>query len=110
MHGDVHRLPLPDRAERRVLDPRVHLPFMSSWYSVLLIAPRREDPMVIEGEGHHLERVRQDLLRAYPTRDPEQLNACFAAVVAGFAAAPVRTFVPVLVGRRCRQELSDGCC
>jgi hypothetical protein len=54
-----------------------------------------------------LERTRTEALRAYaPVHGEEQVGATFDAVLAEFAAARVRAFVPVLAERRLREQLA----
>ena len=63
-------------------------------------------PVVHADEVRQLEELRRELLRDFGEMAPARLNAMFDAVVAGFETAPIRTFVPVLVRRRLRLDLS----
>lgn len=56
-------------------------------------------------ERRHLERVQADLQREFASLPIEVVHGRFAELVADFDAAPVRTFVPVLVQRRARESL-----
>ena len=61
-----------------------------------------------DDERRQLDSVRRDLEREFAGRtSPEVVAARFDAVVAGFADAPVRTYVPVLARRTARQQLSS---
>jgi len=61
-----------------------------------------------DDEQRQLESVRRDLVRQYDRLAPEHVSARFDAIVAEFAGAPVRTFVPVLAQRRLREELAGA--
>ena len=56
-------------------------------------------------EQRHLMRVQEDLQREFATLPTGVVHERFAELVADFDAAPVRTFVPVLVQRRARESL-----
>jgi len=64
--------------------------------------------MTQDDELRQLESVRRDVVREYAGIAPERVAARFDAIVAEFAGAPVRTYVPVLAQRRLRQELADA--
>ena len=62
--------------------------------------------MTFDDEQRQLQAVRTDLVREFEGRLPaDEVQERFAAIVADFEGAPVRTFVPVLVQRRVRAEL-----
>ena len=62
--------------------------------------------MTHDDEVRQLEAARRALVAELAGRVPQDVvEARFAALVAQFAGAPVRSFVPVLVQQRARQEL-----
>ena len=62
-----------------------------------------------EDEQRQLESARKALVTEFAGRVPEdQVQQRFAALVAEFEGAPVRSFVPVLVRRRAREQLRAG--
>ena len=62
-----------------------------------------------QDEKRQLDAVREDAVRELAGRLPaEAIQARFEAIVADFAQAPVRTYVPVLVRRRLRDELAKA--
>ena len=62
--------------------------------------------MTYDDEQRQLQAIRSDLVREFEGRlTAGEVQERFAAIVADFAGAPVRTFVPVLVQRRARAEL-----
>jgi hypothetical protein len=62
-----------------------------------------------EDEQRQLESARKALLTEFAGRVPaDQVERRFADLVAEFEGAPVRTFVPVLVRRRAREQLRTG--
>ncbi len=59
-----------------------------------------------EDERRQLDSARKDLVAEFGERLPaDEVGRRFDAMVAEFADAPVRTFVPVLARRYARQEL-----
>ena len=59
-----------------------------------------------DDEQRQLQAIRSDLVREFEGRlTAEEVQERFAAIVADFEGAPVRTFVPVLVQRRARAEM-----
>ena len=61
-----------------------------------------------QDEQRQLARVREDLIREFGSRLPEQVvDEQFQALVARFDGAPVRTFVPVLAQRAARDRLRE---
>ena len=59
-----------------------------------------------DDERRQIESLHADVLREYAEQlGAEAVTARFNAIVADFDDAPVRTFVPLLAGRRVRQEL-----
>lgn len=59
-----------------------------------------------EDEARQLARVREDLVREFgDALTAEQVAQHFAAIVAGFEGAPIRSFVPVLAQRSARRVL-----
>jgi hypothetical protein len=62
-----------------------------------------------EDEQRQLESARKALVTEFAGRVPEDhVQERFAALVAEFEGAPVRSFVPVLVRRRAREQLRTG--
>ena len=60
-----------------------------------------------DDEKRQLDAAHDDLVREFADRlDAESVSARFAATVAAFDGAPIRTFVPVLASRLTRQELA----
>lgn len=65
--------------------------------------------MTNDDERRQIESLREEVLREYGQRLGEQsVTERFNAIVADFADAPVRTFVPLLAQRRARQELEQA--
>ena len=59
-----------------------------------------------DDERRQLEAARRDLVAEFADRVPEhEISARFDEIARDFEGAPVRTFVPVLVGRAARQRL-----
>ena len=56
-------------------------------------------------EQRHLRRVQEDLQREFASLPADVVTQRFDERVADFDAAPVRTFVPVLVQRQARESL-----
>lgn len=62
--------------------------------------------MALEDEQRQLDSARQALVAEFAGRVPaDAVEQRFAELVAEFHAAPVRSFVPVLVQRRVRERL-----
>ena len=62
--------------------------------------------MKSEDEERQLESARRALLAEFEGRVPaDEVERRFAELVAEFRSAPVRSFVPVLVQRRTREQL-----
>ncbi len=62
--------------------------------------------MTAEDEARQLESARRALVAEFAGTVPaEEVERRFSALVAEFRAAPVRSFVPVLVQRRTRELL-----
>ena len=62
--------------------------------------------MTPEDEQRQLESARRALVSEFAGRVPEhQVDQRFGELVAEFAGAPVRSFVPVLVRRQVREQL-----
>ena len=62
-----------------------------------------------EDEQRQLESARRALVTEFAGLVPEdQVEQRFSALVAEFEGAPVRSFVPVLVRRRAREQLRAG--
>lgn len=59
-------------------------------------------------ETRQLEDTRQQLLRAFDLLPAGEVDRCFDEVVARFQGATVRSFVPVVVGKRVRDELHSA--
>ena len=58
-------------------------------------------------EQRQLDDLHRELMTEFGARlAPSVIDARFAAIVAEFEQAPVRTFVPVLARRRLRQMLA----
>lgn len=61
-----------------------------------------------DDEQRQLEHTKRDLVVEFGDRLPSaEVGARFDAIVAEYAEAPVRTFIPVLARRRVRQELFE---
>jgi hypothetical protein len=59
-----------------------------------------------DDEKRQLEAARRDLVAEFADRVPEaEVSARFDEIVHSFDGAPVRGFVPVLVGRAARERL-----
>lgn len=59
-----------------------------------------------DDEQRQLEAARRDLVAEFADRVGEaEVTARFDEIARGFEGAPVRTFVPVLVGRAARERL-----
>ena len=65
--------------------------------------------MIEDDEQRQLERLQAQLLDEYgPVVGPEVVTERLSAVVADFADAPVRAFVPLLANRMARRELQGA--
>jgi hypothetical protein len=65
-------------------------------------------PHLTDDEQRQLDAARRDLVAEFADRVPEaEVTARFDEIAREFAEAPVRTFVPVLVGRQARQRLRE---
>ena len=59
-----------------------------------------------DDEKRQLDAARRDLVAEFADRVPEaEVHARFDEIVHAFDGAPVRGFVPVLVGRAARERL-----
>jgi hypothetical protein len=58
-----------------------------------------------QDEQRQIDALRAQLVEEYAHLGADVVSARFAAVVADFDDAPVRTFVPLLAQRRLRDEL-----
>lgn len=64
--------------------------------------------MASEDERRQLEAVRMTLRREFADRvDAAEVDRHLAEIVDGFTGAPIRTFVPVLVHRQARRQLTS---
>jgi hypothetical protein len=62
--------------------------------------------MTQDDEDRQIESLHEELLREYgPVLGEQTVSSRFAAIVAEFEGAPVRTFVPLLAERKVHQEL-----
>ena len=62
-----------------------------------------------EDEQRQLESARMALVTEFAGRVPaEEVDRRFTELVGEFAGAPVRSFVPVLVRRRAREQLKSS--
>lgn len=61
--------------------------------------------MDVEDERRQLDRIVADLTAEFPGLPGDEVRRRFDALVNSFHDAPVRTFVPVLVGREVRAQL-----
>lgn len=65
--------------------------------------------MSLDDETRQLDSARRALVAEFAGQIPaEQVEQRFADLVREFQAAPVRSFVPVLVQRRARQHLRSA--
>jgi hypothetical protein len=63
------------------------------------------DPRQQQDEQRQLDSVRDDLVREFPSLPTDVVQEKFSVLVRAFQQAPVRSFVPVLVRRRAREQL-----
>ncbi|HWH28839.1 MAG TPA: hypothetical protein VNU26_07745 [Mycobacteriales bacterium] len=62
-----------------------------------------------DDERRQLDAARRDLVAEFADRVPEsEVGARFDEIARAFEGAPVRTFVPVLVGRAAREQLRQA--
>jgi hypothetical protein len=92
----------------------VHRPFISGRQSPVVRLDPREIAVALarterhDDESRQLEAARRDLVAEFADRVPEaEVTARFDELVARYADAPVRGFVPVLVGRQVRSVLAN---
>lgn len=65
--------------------------------------------MSLDDEHRQLDSARRALVAEFAGQVPaDQVEQRFAAIVQEYRAAPVRSFVPVLVQRQARQHLRSG--
>jgi hypothetical protein len=62
-------------------------------------------PLPVADEALQLKHVQEDLLREFPDLPPEVVVSHVRSRSRVFQNAPVRNYVPVLVGRSARAEL-----
>ncbi len=62
----------------------------------------------VEDERRHLAAACRDLVREFGERLPEhEVTARFEETVHSYDAAPIRTYIPVLVARQARSRLKE---
>jgi len=66
--------------------------------------PRGERPA--GGEELPIDRVVEGLVAMFPAVRVADIRDCVEHIRAGFADAPIRTYIPILVGRRAREALT----
>jgi hypothetical protein len=66
---------------------------------------RRRSPPA--GEEQSIARVVESLVAMFPAVPEPAVRDCVKRIRAGFADAPIRTYIPILVARRARAALLD---
>lgn len=69
--------------------------------------PTREDERPPDGEAQSIARVVESLVVAFPSVPEPYIRDCVQRIRAGFASAPIRTYIPILVARQARAALID---
>jgi hypothetical protein len=67
--------------------------------------PIREDERRSDGEEQSIARVVESLIAMYPAVPEPCVRDCVRHIRAGFATAPIRTYIPILVARQARAAL-----
>ena len=60
-----------------------------------------------DGEEQSIARVVESLVAMFPAVPEPAVRDCVKRIRAGFADAPIRTYIPILVARRARAALLD---
>ena len=71
--------------------------------------PARRDERPAAGEEQSIATVVETLVAAFPAVPEACIRDCVQHICAGFADAPIRTYIPILVARQARAALSDDC-
>jgi hypothetical protein len=60
-----------------------------------------------DGEEQSIARVVESLVTMFPAVPEPGIRVCVDHIRAGFANAPIRTYIPILVARQARAALSN---
>ena len=69
--------------------------------------PTRQDERPADGEEQSIARVVESLIAMFPAVPEPGVRDCVEHILAGFANAPIRTYIPILVARQARAALSN---
>jgi hypothetical protein len=67
--------------------------------------PTHQDERAPDGEEQSIARVVESLVARFPAVPEPDIRDCVLHIRAGFANAPIRTYVPILVARQARAAL-----
>jgi hypothetical protein len=70
--------------------------------------PARQVEGPADGEELSIARVVEGLVAMFPAVPEADIRECVERVRAGFADARIRTYIPILVARRARSELTGS--
>jgi hypothetical protein len=70
--------------------------------------PTRRDERPPDGEERLIARVVESLVAMFPAVPEPHIRDCVTHIRAGFATAPIRTYIPILVARRARAALINS--
>jgi hypothetical protein len=71
--------------------------------------PETRDARRAAGEEQSIASVVESLVAAFPAVPEPCIRDCVQRICAGFADAPIRTYIPILVARQARAALTDEC-
>jgi hypothetical protein len=67
--------------------------------------PTHQDERPPDGEEQSIARVVEALVARFPAVPEPDIRDCVQHIRAGFANAPIRTYIPILVARQARAAL-----
>lgn len=67
--------------------------------------PTHQDERPRDGEEQSIAKVVESLIAMFPAVPEPHIRECVKDIREGFANAPIRTFIPILVARQARAAL-----
>ena len=67
--------------------------------------PTHQDERPRDGEERSIAKVVESLIAMFPAVPEPHIRECVKDIREGFANAPIRTFIPILVARQARAAL-----
>ena len=67
--------------------------------------PTHQDERPRDGEEQSIAKVVESLIAMFPAVPEPDIRECVEYIREGFANAPIRTFIPILVARQARAAL-----